>query len=327
LENINDLIYAYSLGCLDKEELERLKSLNNGEEELNFKELGEFQNLVSLLPSTLTLETPDPQLKDNVAKKLYRLKDEIKAQRQKNKPIANIQETQEITEPDSTLKESELQPAENKAFHDNQIDDNDAQRFVEGTLDLASNQNLPSSLPTIPVKKKNNFNTWAVVLIFILIVGFVIAYLKFSLATNNLNNEVDKLKKEVGDLNIKLIGNQEIQEMLQSPEVHVINLKGTDLSPNSFGKLIIGSDRGTGYIQFSQMPAISEDKLFQLWAGISGEYIKLKTFQASDTMGFYSFKIQNLPKGDDINFLVSEEVSSGSMTPTNKIYLRGIFTP
>jgi hypothetical protein len=155
----------------------------------------------------------------------------------------------------------------------------------------------------------------------------MIAYLKISLDTNNLNNEVDKLKKEVGDLNIKLIGNQEIQEMLQSPEVQVINLKGTDLSSNSFGKLIIGSDRGTGYIQFSQMPAISEDNLFQLWASISREYIKLKAFQASDTIGFYSFKLLNLPKGDDINFIVSEESSSGSMTPSNKIYLRGTFTP
>src|SRR5665647_3673520 len=104
MENINDLIYAYSLGCLDKEELERLKSLNDSTEELDFKELGEFQNLVSLLPSTLTLENPDPQLKDNVAKKLYRLKDEIKAQRQKNKPISNIPETKEENESDSTLK-------------------------------------------------------------------------------------------------------------------------------------------------------------------------------------------------------------------------------
>jgi hypothetical protein len=327
LENINDLIYAYSLGCLDKEELERIKSLNDSNEELNFKELGEFQNLISLLPSTLTFENPDPQLKDNVAKKLYRLKDEIKAQRQKNKPISTILETQEITEPDSTLKEPELQPIENIAFHDNQIEDNDAQKFVEGAFDLASNKISPSSLPTIPVKKNNNFNIWAIALIVLLVIGFMIAYLKISLDTNNLNNEVDKLKKEVGDLNIKLIGNQEIQEMLQSPEVQVINLKGTDLSSNSFGKLIIGSDRGTGYIQFSQMPAISEDNLFQLWASISREYIKLKAFQASDTIGFYSFKLLNLPKGDDINFIVSEESSSGSMTPSNKIYLRGTFTP
>ena len=109
--------------------------------------------------------------------------------------------------------------------------------------------------------------------------------------------------------------------MLQSPEVQVINLKGTDFSPNSFGKLIIGSDRGTGYIQFSQMPVISEENLFQLWAGISREYIKLKAFQASDTMGFYSFKLLNLPKGEEINFLVSEESSTGSTIGKSTVLL------
>ena len=327
MENINDLIYAYSLGCLDKEDLEILMSQDNSNEDLNSKELGEFQNLVSLLPSTLTLETPDPELKDNVAKKLYRLKDEIKAQRQKNKPISNIPETKEENEPEATLNESELHPVENSVFTDNQIEDNEAQKFVEGTLDLANIQNLPPSLSTIPVKKNYNINVWAIVLILLLVIAAVIAYLKISVVTNNLNNEVDKLKKEVGNLNIKLIGNQEIQEMLQSPEVQVINLKGTDFSPSSFGKLIIGSDRGTGYIQFSQMPVISEENLFQLWAGISREYIKLKAFQSSDTMGFYSFKLLNLPKGKEINFLVSEESSTESTNPSNKIYLRGTFTP
>ena len=149
MENINDLIYAYSLGCLDKEDLEILMSQDNSNEDLNSKELGEFQNLVSLLPSTLTLETPDPELKDNVAKKLYRLKDEIKAQRQKNKPISNIPETKEENEPGTTLNESELHPVENSVFTDNQIEDNEAQKFVEGTLDLANIQNLPPSLSTI----------------------------------------------------------------------------------------------------------------------------------------------------------------------------------
>src|SRR5664280_2431684 len=153
MENLNDLIYAYSLGCLNPEEHQKFLEHINSSDELNIQALGEYQNLASLLPSILTIENPDPQLKDNVAKKLYRLKDEIKAQRQKNKPITNIPETKEENEPESTLKEPELQPIENRAFTDNQIEDNEAQKFVEGTLDLANNKNLTPSLSTIPVKK------------------------------------------------------------------------------------------------------------------------------------------------------------------------------
>jgi hypothetical protein len=327
LENINDLIYAYSLGCIDKEELLELNSqLDNGEE-FNIKELGEFQNLVSLLPSTLTLENPDPQLKDNVAKKLYRLKDEIKSQRLKNKPSLNIEENKGEKELDYSFKDPEISTLEKSEFNANQLEDNDVQNIIEGTLDLSINKRNTTTRSTLPLKKNYNFMTWGIAIFFILAIGIIVTYWNIYLKTNNLNNEVEKLKKEVGNLNIQLIGNQEIQEMLQSPDVHVINLKGTDFNPSSFGKLIIGSDRGTGYIQFAQMPAIPEDKVFQLWASISGSYISLRTLQASDTMGFYSFKILNLPKGDEINFLITEEPSTGSLTPGNKVFLRGTFNP
>ena len=56
MENINDLIYAYSLGSLDNEEFQLvIEHLDSGEE-LNDQKLGEFQNLVSLLPLSLTIE-------------------------------------------------------------------------------------------------------------------------------------------------------------------------------------------------------------------------------------------------------------------------------
>lgn len=342
MENINDLIYAYSLGCLEDDELQRLKSYQDSEEEPELRELGEFQNLVSLLPSTLTIENPDPELKDNVAKKLYRLKDEIKAQRQKNKPMINVQETNvekepeislkemvnSLKEPEYSLKEPEGQTPENNTFQANELDDNDAQNLVEGTFDLSSiKKNPPSIMTPTAIKKNNNFMIWGIVIIILLALGIMVVYFNMSLKTNSLNSEVEKLKKEIGSLNVRLISNQEISEILQSPDVQIINLKGTNLTPTSFGKIIIGADRETGYIQLAQMPSVAEYKLFQLWVSISGSYISLKTFQPSDTMGFYSFKMLNLPKGDEINFLVTEESSKGSTTPDSKIFLRGSFTP
>ena len=165
------------------------------------------------------------------------------------------------------------------------------------------------------------------VLFFLLVIGIIVTYLNITSKTNNLNNEVEKLKNEVGNLNIQLIDSQEIQEMFQSPDVQVINLRGENFNPNSFGKLIIGSDKGVGYIRFAQMPAIPENKLFQLWVSISGNFISLRTFKASDTLGFYSFKMLSLPKGDDISFRITEEPASGSTTPSDKVYLIGILNP
>jgi hypothetical protein len=327
MENINDLIYAYSLGCLDNEELQRLREPLDRGEDVNIKELGELQNLTSLLPSILKIANPDPQLKDNVAKKLYRLKDEIKAQRQNNKTLNNIQETNGEKGQDSFLAEPDILTLENGVIKSVKAELNDVQKGDERTKNLRNISDIPLILPADPVKRSYKMMIWGFVLLLLLAIGIIVIYLNISLNSNNLNNEVNKLKKEVGNLNTQLIGSQEIKEMLQSPDVQVINLKGTNLSPSSFGKLIIGSDKEVGYIQFAQMPAIKEDKIFQLWVRLSGSYFSLRTFQASDTTGFYSFKTINLQKESDINFLITEEPSSISTAPSNKVYLQGKFTP
>src|ERR1039458_3437788 len=145
MENINDLIYAYSLGCLDNEELQLIREHFDSGEELNNQKLGEFQNLASLLPTLLTIEIPDPQLKDNVAKKLYRLKDEIKAQRQKNKPSLNVQETIKEIGPDSSLTEPEILTSENSEFKSAQEEESDIQKIVEVTNSLMSITEIPRS--------------------------------------------------------------------------------------------------------------------------------------------------------------------------------------
>ncbi len=79
----NELLYAYSFGCLDEKDLAKLKTHLESEGNFPWQELGEFQNLSSLLPSILAIETPAPEVKDTVARKLYRIRDEIKAKRAK----------------------------------------------------------------------------------------------------------------------------------------------------------------------------------------------------------------------------------------------------
>jgi len=76
-----DLLFAYSLGCLDEDDLLKLREYFKSGEEFAWQELGEFQNLVSLLPSILNIETPSPAIKDNVARKLYKIKGEIPAKK------------------------------------------------------------------------------------------------------------------------------------------------------------------------------------------------------------------------------------------------------
>jgi anti-sigma-K factor RskA len=82
----SDLVSAYSLGCLDKADLLELNEYFQTSNEFPWQELGEYQNLAALLPAILNTESPRQELKDKVARKLYRIKNE----RQPNRVFGNI---------------------------------------------------------------------------------------------------------------------------------------------------------------------------------------------------------------------------------------------
>jgi cell division protein FtsL len=306
--DLNDLIYAYSLGCLDPEEQhEVINCLNNGEE-FNLKELGEYQNLVSLLPLTLTIEIPDPQLKENVARKLYSLKDDIRAKREKSQSSPENQDTK--------VKVNE--------FND------DADIQDDRQVGLEFEDDSPKALYHFPpVSHKNKYNLkfiWALIF-FILIATIILSYYYISSETKNLNTKVETLKKEVNQLNNQLSSSQELQAILLSPNIQIINLKGTSLNPAGFGKLFIDSAKETMYLQISQMSTISEDSSLQLWVSISGKFSNLGNLSTPDNKGFYSFKMPDLGKNKEISFLITEGSISESTTPGNQVYLIGTLTP
>jgi hypothetical protein len=120
-----DLIKLEVLGCINKEDSDTLRLSKENDENFPFKELGEYQNLIALLPSTLMLEFPSNELKDKVAMKLYSIRDEIKAKVDARKaaeePLVlveeekiNLEEVKEIEEEipvkskDSSIKEAEI---------------------------------------------------------------------------------------------------------------------------------------------------------------------------------------------------------------------------
>jgi len=75
---IHEMISAFAAGCMDKANFVQFKDYIKEGGELPDRELGELQNIISMIPVILDLETPDPVIKDMVAKKLIGMKDEIK---------------------------------------------------------------------------------------------------------------------------------------------------------------------------------------------------------------------------------------------------------
>lgn len=76
---IREMISAYALGCIDKENLIQFRDYISKGGKLPKKEMGDLQNIVSLIPTILETETPNPKLKEAVAKKLLSFQEETKA--------------------------------------------------------------------------------------------------------------------------------------------------------------------------------------------------------------------------------------------------------
>ena len=81
-----DLIKLEVLSCLSDKDRENLQSLKAEGNEFPWKDLGDYQNLIALLPLTLELEYPSNELKNKTAIKLYSIRDQIKAKIDAKKP-------------------------------------------------------------------------------------------------------------------------------------------------------------------------------------------------------------------------------------------------
>jgi len=98
-----ELLKARTLGCLTKDEDAEFKEYMENGEDFPWDVLGEYQNLTAMLPILLQLELPDAELKDNVARKLYKIIEELKAKQQAElTPVAD-------TKPEPTEAESEIE--------------------------------------------------------------------------------------------------------------------------------------------------------------------------------------------------------------------------
>ena len=144
-----ELLYAYTLGCLDEDDLINLKQYLSSSEDYYWQELGDFQNLSALLPSILAIEKPDPEVKDRVARKLYRIRNEIKAKRDKLKsgqPVSKISNEEEEAEPEKIAEPVEENVVEEES---REILDEKTKDDLDG-FEVVSSQHKPAEILSEP---------------------------------------------------------------------------------------------------------------------------------------------------------------------------------
>ena len=91
------LVHAFAAGCLEKDELIQFRNyLASGE--ADEVEIGELQNVISLLPAILELDHPRPALKDKIAKRLQKITEEIMEKKRQEEEAKQPEPEQEIIE-------------------------------------------------------------------------------------------------------------------------------------------------------------------------------------------------------------------------------------
>jgi flagellar basal body-associated protein FliL len=129
-----DLIKAHVIGCLEDEDIATLNSSMENDDDFPWQELGKYQNLVSIIPSSLQLELPNQELKDKVARKLYSIRDEIIASKQKELITEEEPDTieEEIDmEEISDVKEEGIEIKEPVLPHPHALPGEDVEAIVE----------------------------------------------------------------------------------------------------------------------------------------------------------------------------------------------------
>lgn len=216
-----ELIKLSTIGCISEEDQARLNSLMLEDENFPWKELGDFQNLVAVIPSALVIEMPSWELKDKVARKLYKLRDEIKSQKEEEKPV---EEPGVATEP---LVE---EPEEGITFEKNDLDTIESdflqapphQRVPDEPI-LETQSGLEKSKTKAPFNKeliekttkeyistyfareiestqksvkKSFILTLVLFIVVLMLIGFM--YFKFSGDLDSKQEEIDVLKNRLG---------------------------------------------------------------------------------------------------------------------------------
>ncbi len=415
----DELLYAYALGCLDRHERDKLTGYINSGGEYSARELGELQNLAALFPSILGMEIPSPQLKDKVARKLYRVKDgkpgkkngektvtqkpneqEIEKEKQPEKTVSDapaaagqnnlnaeqeieeefLQEEQDLKLEDEKIdreepqyqtiqefevvtartKEEEPEPPDEEEkspvigtiknriedFEIN-LDENQEENIAEPEIEKRNgeeNINKKNEPPKVTLKERQPYSTFrkreipdkkgskagiiiAAVLFIIFAAGLIFVYLKISSDVTVYRNSVDQLDHRINSLSLQVNNNRNLQKLLLTKNVKIVNLTAVKNGAPGYGKLIISFENSKGYLQLSNVPALSNGSFYVLWVIINNKYTSLGSFKVSDISSgkveYFPFQLPELSNNGETKFLVSEETEEAPQKPSREIILTG----
>ena len=293
---IHEMISAYSIGCMDKENYINFKDYIDAGGELPYRELGEFQNLIAMIPLILELELPDIKLKDTVAKKLIGMQDEIKAKMKEKLTKATGMKTGSTQPPPTQqVKKANL-----------------TKEYITESFERSSQKKAEQK--TVKPAVARTGSSWSLWIAFIVVVVLLLGTVFYFKSLNSsLNDDLTNLRSQITDLQDEISSNREFLSNYNSlieffiyKDIVVIDLSPADENSNAWGKLFIAYGQLKALLELNNVPALSPDESFQLWIVSKGVSYSLGIFKPAMNQRY--FEIPQLP------YLSKEELELARLT-------------
>ena len=318
--DLNEMIAAYAVGCMDKENHSYFKKHKLSGGYLPKGKLGQLQTAISLLPVTLKKTEPPEELKDSLGYKLLSIHKSIldgtlpdrRKTPKRNEPAEDTQPIQMPTMAERTEKESPLEYSP-----------------------LDKENELPLEFEQEEIEKpKSSFSKLFWFFNFILLAGLIYFSYLISDETFQLNNKVGSMKHQLAKIDsetstarIFISKYMEFINFFNNPNIKIIHLIGGKGSPNSSGRLFVSFDAGEGLLDVNKLPVLEKDKLYSLWMFNNNVEIPLYSFRINQGQRY--IKIPRIPYTTTdkvILFRITKEEKSDIKKPLGKTYLFGALT-
>ncbi|TSA29436.1 MAG: anti-sigma factor [Ignavibacteriales bacterium] len=358
---LSEMIAAFAAGCMDKQNYMQFKDYMDESGYLPKGELGELQNIISMIPVILDLEKPDPSIKDLVAKKLIGMKEEIKTR--------IIEEKKKTTAAATKLSKSSINSPKNKtiSFIDRkaltttsayQFGDDDAQipipqrktktpipepktptaepKKIESPGKTATPKPIiaPPQLiaqtiaeePTSQEKTSSGIMGLAALLLSIVLFSILGYYTFTSIKTLNgtvddLTAQVNSLKNQLGTANNFISNYTFLIEFFNYKDIIVTGLSSSDAAEKGSAQLLLSFNQKEGLIQFKNVKPLQPNQGYQVWVQSKGQAYSLGVYQPSGSEYLKISSFPFLPKENIESYFVTIESNEGSPTPSTIIYL------
>jgi hypothetical protein len=327
-----ELIYPYVLGCLSNEE--QLKTYNTfkASEPFQWKTLGDYQNLVSLLPIILDLEEPPQQLREKIVNRIYQNHLSGREKEKTFEPVSPAfsqfkkeEDTPALPNDENTAIHKKFEKVENLSESGEKNKEEKGKDFEQVTpFRLNEEKKIINNFPDEVFDKKRNYTSIIIIVLIILFVGSAaIAYLFYRDKSLYYENQIENLNNRMQALIADNNNRPEIPGLGELKNPQTVQLENTGVSGIVNGRIILCFEDKRGYLYISNLPILSAGSAYQLWGNFEGDFISLGVFKVSARPDYYPFTLPESAIGGPIEFYLIESNAEGSRKPGSKVYLKG----